>query len=486
MHARLKLVSMLSALSMAGGMAQAATTLTATPGYPHPQSVLNFSGAGFADGEAVDVYVGLTDTLLLVASATGTLSGTVTVPAATQPGRLYVTAIGRKSGDAAQAGVTVTTPWLEQGFGAAHLGWNPYENMLGTSNASSLGVLWDAPTNGYGTTPVIDNGRVIIGTAAGLESLSTATGAVQWTSETNQGFYASPAVSGTTVYAGGYAGETTANFYAVSLTTGKQIWSTLLGSSVLSSAVVVGGTVYVGCEDDKVYALNATTGAIYWTYTTGAFIDSSPAVVNGVLYIGSTDDTVYALNASTGALIWSYKTGGPVESTPAVSNGVVYVGSDDKKVYALSAKGPNLGALLWSYTTGNGVFESPAVANNQVFIGSSDGNMYALNAYSGALQWDLTTKGVLGSAAVANGVVYFTSRDGSVYAVAATYGGILATGQTGATYLGSPVVSDGIAYLSTIGGDTFAFSAGAGANTVPARPPARAELHPNYALQVTR
>ena len=95
-------------------------------------------------------------------------------------------------------------------------------------------------------------------------------------------------------------------------------------------------------------------------------------------------------------------------------------------------------------------------------------------------------QGILGSAAVANGVVYFTSRDGSVYAVAATYGGILATGQTGATFFGSPVVSDGIAYLSTIGGDTFAFSAGAGVNTVPARPPARAELHPNYALQVTR
>jgi outer membrane protein assembly factor BamB len=463
--------------------AMGASVVTSTPLAGRPGLSVTVSGTGFGDGEAIDVYMDTTDTVLLVSTATGTFSGSVTIPVAAQPGTHYLTAIGRKSGDAGQVKFNVTTPWYQPGFGAAHNTYNPYENTVNVSNVGSLGMLWDVTANGsggLGGTPAVGAGRVIVGTNSGLDALAASTGATVWTSSITT--FASATVSANVVYIGAASGS----FYALSATTGKIIWSTLLGSSVDSSAAVVNGIVYVGCSDDKVYALNASTGGVDWTYTTGAIIDSSPTVVGGVVYIGSQDSKVYALNAASGALIWSYATNGPVESTPAVVNGVVYVGSDDGNVYALRAKGPNEGGLLWKYNTGNDVFESPAVAYGTVYIGSANGTMYALNAATGGLEWQFTTGGRLGNAAVADGVVYATAGDGSFYAFDAYYGGTLLTGQTGDTFLGSPVVSDGIVYLSTYGADIYAFALGAGFNTVPVRPPVPALLHRNPSLVASK
>ena len=482
---RCSTLSGMAAAAMAvAGPAWAQSTLTAAPGSGHPSIATTVSGSGFGNSEAVDLYLDTTDEELLVTSPTGTLKGSLTIPSSAQPGTHYITAIGRRSGDAAQYAFYVTTPWVEHGYGAAGLKWNPYENTINTGNVGTLGTQWDVTSNSLGNTPAVTSGRVIVNTTAGVQAYAATTGAVVWSSETSQAFYASPAVVGNVVYIGG----SSPNFYALSATTGAQLWDTPIGGATISSAVVANGVVYFGCNDNKVYALQASTGTILWTYATGGVVEPSPAVVGGVVYIGSADDKLYALNAATGSLIWSYATGGAVESSPAVSNGVVYFGSDDAKVYAIRAKGPDTGSLLWSYTTGGAVFEDPAVANGTVLVGSLDKNMYALNARTGALQWDFATQGIVGTAAVANGVVYYSARDGSFYAANAVNGAVLASGQFGNTYLGGPVVSDGVVYVSQNFGDTFALTldGGSGSARVPTPPPVPAALHPDLKLKVTR
>ena len=64
------------------------------------------TGRHFGAAEAVDVYIDTTESVLLVASAAGTLSGTLTTPPAAQPGKHYVTAIGRHTGSANWAAAT--------------------------------------------------------------------------------------------------------------------------------------------------------------------------------------------------------------------------------------------------------------------------------------------------------------------------------------------------------------------------------------------
>src|SRR5581483_120208 len=45
-------------------------------------------------------------------------------------------------------------------------------------------------------------------------------------------------------------------------------WSFSAGNGVFQSApAVVGGVVYIGCEDDKIYARDEATGAFKWSFT---------------------------------------------------------------------------------------------------------------------------------------------------------------------------------------------------------------------------
>src|ERR1700734_1615779 len=93
--------------------AQAQSALTLTPTAGHPSGTVTLAGSNFGDLEAVDVYVDTVDTLLVVTTAAGSFSTSVTIPAAESPGDHYITAIGRHSGDAAQIAVNVTTAWAE-------------------------------------------------------------------------------------------------------------------------------------------------------------------------------------------------------------------------------------------------------------------------------------------------------------------------------------------------------------------------------------
>ncbi len=462
----------------------AAQTVALAPLAGHPTQAVTLSGSGFANSEAVDIYIDTTDTLLLVASPTGTLSGAITIPATAQPGPHYITAIGRRSGDAAQKPFNVTTPWAQLSFGAAGQNNNIYENTISPSNVATLGLRWSTTNaNNAGATPAISNGHVFVSTTAGLQALSTATGAVLWTALPGSSFFSSPSVPGNAVYVSDYA----SNMYALNFTTGAVTWTTTVGSYTLGSPVYAAGMVYIGCGDHKLYALSAATGKIAWTYTTGSNIDASPSVVAGVVYVGSEDHSLYALNATTGALLWSYATGSEIEATPAVANGLVYVASDDGKIYALRVAGSPIdslpaGSLVWSNT---GVtFAAPAVADGMVFYGLN--TLYAANARTGAVAWSFAPDTQLrGHVLVANGVVYATSTSGQLYALAESTGAELGHAQTGSPFTGGAAIADGVIYVNAYDTGTVAYALHAGSDTARPRPPARATLHPDMQLKVT-
>ncbi len=463
---------------------QAATAVTLSPATGHPSTVVSVSGSSFGDLELVDVYVDLVDTALLGSSSTGSIGGSVTIPASAAPGQHTITAVGRRTGDFAQKTFTVSTPWTQFGYSAAHLATNSWENTISPSNVATIGSEWINPGGSLGAsggTVAVNSGTAYVSlNGNGVEALSTATGSVLWSFAAAGTVYASPTVSGGVVYVGSYSTNT---FYALNATTGAKIWSAVLGGAIESSAAVANGIVYVGCFDGRVRALNASTGATVWTYITDNYIAASPTVVNGVVYIGSGDHNVYALNASTGAFIWSYPTGAAVESSAAIADGVLYVGSDDGSVYAIGTQLPNVGKLLWVTNFGGAFYASPAVANN---IYAND-NFYALDAATGNVDWRLPTVGVVRSAAVANGVVYFTSDNGIFYAVAAATGSILRKALIGSTFLGSPAVSDGMVYVAPFGAAIYALSLPPNLNTNAfPRAPLPASLHPDPRLRVSQ
>ncbi len=304
----------------------------------------------------------------------------MTIPAATRPGVHFVTAVGRRSLNSAQANFTVQTNWPQFGFTPNHKGKNRYENVLSTATVGDLDEAWRTPNiSQVESTPAVVNGIIYVTFGDGsIRAFDEITGAQKWS----------------------YA--TTAPY------------------SMNSSPAVANGIVYVGSGDHYLYALDAVTGALKWRYATGNVVYSSPTVVNGIVYFGSYDANMYALNATTGALVWSFATGGYIYSSPMIVNGLGFVGSSDGSVYCFDAV---TGEKIRGLPTGGIVIASPVIAGGLVCFGSEDGYFYAFDATYGNPVWSV---GVLAnidsSAVVSGGAIFFADQKGYVRSL--TTGGV--------------------------------------------------------------
>lgn len=233
--------------------------------------------------------------------------------------------------------------------------------------------------------------------------------------------------------------------------TGRIIWKRSLPGRAESSPLVLGRTVYFGCEDGNLYALSTGKGNIRWATQLGGPVKAAPAFRDGVLYVGDYGGHMNAVDAGNGHLVWQSGSLGPgfggtgeFYSTPAVAFGRVYAGNNDGRVYSYDQSD---GALAWSHSTGGYVYSGPTVAQTQrtgptVYIGSFDGNIYALNAKDGETRWSRSAGGqVVGSLSAVGNIVYVAE-----FSTKATNGFDMKTGKqvfhykTG-TY--TPVISDG-------------------------------------------
>jgi outer membrane protein assembly factor BamB len=208
-------------------------------------------------------------------------------------------------------------------------------------------------------------------------------------------------------------------FEALSMNTGKVVWSKVIPAGTESSPIAFGNAVYFGDQSGTVYSLNATTGQVNWRYHASSAVKGGPALSDGVLYFGDYGGRAYAVNAATGHQVWAVSTNGAhfgfgsgnFYSTPAVAFGRVYMGNTDGRVYSFAAK---TGQLAWATGTGAYVYASAAVDDTPglgptVYLGSYDGNFYAFDARSGAIRWKHPAGGkISGSATIVGNVVYYS------------------------------------------------------------------------------
>lgn len=457
-------------------------TVSLSPRVGPPTTKTTISGSGFSANTAVDIYFDTTDEVLIITDGTGAIPKTLLkIPASAVPGQHWVSAVQRSTQTGAQIAFTVQTNWAQQGFGPSHQGWNPYENVLNTSNVGSLDLLW---SNQFGFDQ--------------RSSLS---------------------VVGSRIY---FTGNNFSIFSAKT-SNGSLAWSFGTNNVTLSTPAVGSGEVCAGSSDDNIYLLNANSGAVTQTFSTGSFIDGSPAAANGLCYIGSEDNNVYAMYLSDGFIPWVYITGGRVVSSPAVANGTVYISSEDGYLYALNAAN---GSLVWKYLTGDNQGTSPIVANGLVIVPSNSSEIIALHATNGALAWSmpanlfytyqtelaaansllyfLTDKGLnavqIGSGSlswiyslgtdrctypsVANGVVYIGGCfSGLIYALDAANGNILWQYALADTSGGAVTVVNGTLYAGDISGNLYAFGlTGIAAPKLPLRP-LLSSLSPDLSLR---
>lgn len=233
--------------------------------------------------------------------------------------------------------------------------------------------------------------------------------------------------------------------------TGRVLWKRSLPGRAESSPLVLGNTLYFGCENGQLFALSTRNGNLRWATTLGGPVKSAPAYRHGVLYVGDYGGYMNAVRASTGRLIWQsgslgpgFAASGAFYSTPAVAFGRVYAGNNDGRVYSYDQAD---GALAWTHSTGGYVYSGPTVASTPsvpptVYVGSFDGNVYALDARDGETRWAHSAGGqVVGSLSAVGSIVYVAE-----FTNTSTNGFDMRTGRrvfhykTGAY---TPVISDG-------------------------------------------
>ena len=485
----------LATLSMqAAGAATA--SISVTPGFGPPTSLLKVSGSGFQANEPVDIYFDAADESRVTANGSGAFPQTgLYIPTPAAPGQHWITAVGQASAASSQISVNVRTDWAQASFNSSHQGWNIFENGIGTANVATLGQVWTAPTGGaVDSSPAVVNNVAYVGSADGNLYAFRATGcttppcAPLWTGATGGAVDSSPVVQSGVVYVGSADGKLYA-FNAKgcgSSSTCTPLWTGATGGAIYSSPTVAGGLVYAGSADGRLYAFNAngcggSTCPSTWSASTGGAILSSPSVgfvsklQTTAVFIGSTDHKIYAFNSMTGAKFWGVTTGGPVTSSPAFAPNVtkdlemVYVGSGDTKLYALKAWN---GGVVWTGQTGGAIDSSPAVGVSRVFVGSDDGLVYAYNATDcgGSLTCaPIWTAGAAGAAqvnatpVVADGVVYVGRDDGTLYAYnqagcqSHTCPSALWSAATGAAIRSSVAVADGTVFAASEDGILHAY-----------------------------
>lgn len=209
--------------------------------------------------------------------------------------------------------------------------------------------------------------------------------------------FVTPAVAGTTVYAGSCAGV----YYAFDLETGAVRWShdfkptaghaTFHGDPLLTDDVLVTGTEAL--DPPRVYAFDPATGAVVWQRSDRHALTRSDIVGVGALAVGRNEvGELVALDARTGEVRWLAGHEGPryrpdVAESPAVVGSDVVFSAPDGALYRVAGE---TGDVVWRRALDCDVTSSVTAADDDVYVGCRDGRLFRLAADDGGIRASTT------------------------------------------------------------------------------------------------
>ncbi|RIK65734.1 MAG: serine/threonine protein kinase [Planctomycetota bacterium] len=192
-------------------------------------------------------------------------------------------------------------------------------------------------------------------------------------------------------------------------------WRFETGELVQSSAAIVEGVVYVGCDDGKLYALDLKTGSARWKFDTKSAIKSSPTVYEGLVLFGDDDGVLHAVRARDGSEKWSFKTEAEIAASVNCKGDRLVFGSYDGSLYCLALAD---GKLLWKFSTESRIHGTSAIVDGRVLVAGCDENLHVIRLEDGTPERAVLMGGVSGcSAAMAGDRVYVGTFGNQVLAI---------------------------------------------------------------------
>ena len=277
------------------------------------------NGAAITGAPAVDAAAGLA----FVGTAKGTLYAVfISGPSA-----------GTLAWSSSLGGGTVQSPVFD-GTGVYATSTSGKVVKLAESTGTSV---WSATVAGVTTAPSLDPANHILAVPAssGVTALSTDDGTSRWS-------FAAPGATSPMLAAHTmYVGSSNDNFYAVSESTGQQIWSQATGGAIQDS---------------------------------GALSLSSTGSVTG-LFVGSADGRLYFLNPSTGVVERHTGLGGSAHGL-AMSGNMIFAAPT-----GVMEGVRTFGELVFAYSTNDSLLRPPAVVNGTCFVAGQNGTLWAFTPY---------------------------------------------------------------------------------------------------------
>jgi len=301
-----------------------------------------------------------------------------------------------------------------------------------------------------------------------VTKIDLATGKKMWEASVPERLAIGPGSDGRTTAVVGIKG----NVYAFD-DTGKQLWSSNIGSEVLSEPVVAGGVVIVRALDNRFVGLDAQTGARKWTYQRPQSALSLRVgygmlpINNEVVVTGFSGGRFGMIAIANGGLIWETPISFPkgfseierlndVTAKPSMEGDVVCAVSYQGRIGCGQVR---TGNLLWfkdfsSYT-------GTAQSTDMVFSANEKSHVTAFATKDGTQVWENTklTFRDVGEPLAVGRVLLMGDAEGYVHAFSQASGeNISRFRHDSSPITAAPIAVGGLILIQSQGGKLAAYS----------------------------
>ncbi|MCK5253344.1 MAG: PQQ-binding-like beta-propeller repeat protein, partial [Thermoplasmata archaeon] len=273
-------------------------------------------------------------------------------------------------------------------------------------------VLWEVqyPGSLIYSSPTVWNETVYIGVSRTIKAIWAKNGTERWTYDAPNPVDTAPVIADGVIYAGvsNFGGSSAV---AVDAVTGQEVWNASIPDFCTASPLVLGNSVFVGCQNHLLYCLRKSDGTERWNFTADrAILYGSLATKDDLIFFGIEGDDndngkVYAVDSNTGLEEWNRTIIGSVWSSPTVAgDDVLFSSAADKNVGIDSRKGfvyafnATTGAQRWRTDDLGMVLASPSVKNGRAYVGTYGKfildlwaiipQMYCLDLANGDIIWN--------------------------------------------------------------------------------------------------
>lgn len=195
------------------------------------------------------------------------------------------------------------------------------------------------------------------------------------------------------------------------------LWTRDIASGISAPAIIVGDSIYIGTDDEKIVALNLADGTQRWEFATSDMIEAAPGYRDGRVFVGDLAGYFYALDAKTGEKLWSHETDGQISSSANFHDKAVLVGSYDFNLYSFNIAD---GTVNWTFENVERIHCSPCVVGGTAGISGCDGALHIIDLADGTERAAIPLGGyVVASPAHRDGMFFAATYTGDMVAARA-------------------------------------------------------------------